>query len=99
MTREVRGATIYYRLHFRRRDSRQVVKYIGGQAAADAVREELARLQAERKTELQLAALCRRAGKMLRQAKAALEPQVTAHGFAYHGQQLRRRRAPKQESC
>ena len=65
---------------------------MGGSERANAVREELMRLQHNRLLGRQLAALSRTARLALSAAKQAIEPILEARGYHFHGHVIRQRR-------
>jgi hypothetical protein len=88
-----RGKHTYFKLRFRRA-GRQVVRYLGRDAArVAAIRAELRRLQAGTRRRRELAALSKRCAKFLRATKVVLEPMLNEHGFFYHGQAIRKSRS------
>jgi hypothetical protein len=90
---EHRGERTVYKLRYRVH-RRQVVRCLSNTAAAAAVEEELARLQASRQCELQLSRGCKRANRLIRESKRVLSPVVEAAGMKFHGLRLRRPRKP-----
>ncbi|MBC8875702.1 MAG: hypothetical protein H8E44_40260 [Planctomycetes bacterium] len=92
VTAERRGNRTCFKLRFRR-GRQQIVRYIGSNPdKAEAVQRELDHLQEERKTELELSRLTKKAKKILRESKRVLVPLLAKEGFAFHGRQIRRRR-------
>ena len=88
---ENRGSLEYFKLRFRR-ECQQVVRYIADAAQAEAIRTELARLQADRRLELEMGRLTKTARRMLRDSKNQLESIVKTEGWKFHGLALRRSR-------
>jgi len=87
-----RSGDCYYKLRFRR-GSRQIVIGLGKDLSlADAIRRDLAQLQAERQMEREQRRLVRAARGLLRCAKDRLESALQAAGYHYHGREIRRRR-------
>ena len=87
-----------YKLRFRVA-GRQRVKYVGTDPlVADAVREELQRLQKSKHTQRNLQALIGQANRLLRESKSELLTDAKQAGYHFHGQSLRRPRRPASTS-
>jgi hypothetical protein len=91
VTAEKRGPRTYHKLRFRR-GSEQKVRYIGGAERAAAIKKELEVLQREVAKQRKLKELVKAASRMLRDAKAELEPLLASRGYAFHGLSIRRPR-------
>ena len=95
VTAELRGQTCtVYKMRFRIA-GRQRVLYLGTDPlVADAVREELQRLQKSRHTRRNMQALIRQANRLLRDSKSELLADAKQEGYRFHGLALRRPRRP-----
>jgi hypothetical protein len=91
VTREQCRALEVFKLRFRRQ-RQQVVRYIGDRERARIIRDELDRLQFERRLQLELGRIAKQAAQMLRKGKRCLEPIMMTSGFRFHGHALRRTR-------
>ena len=86
----------YYKLRFRMR-GRQVVRYLGrNPAVAEQVRQEVSALQAGRRRAKELKRATREAWSTLRRVKRDLQVPMAAAGYAFHGLNLRKKRAVPQ---
>ena len=84
------GRGPYFKLRFRTR-GRQRVVYLGRDAhLAQAIRCELARSQAHRRIDHELAQVTAEAHDALRKSKKQLEKDLDCHGFRFHGYAIRR---------
>jgi hypothetical protein len=90
---EKRGSKTIFRLRYRI-DGRQHVRYVSPRDAA-ALEAELGLLQRQVRARRCLASLAARARQMLRRRKSTLAPLIEAHGYHFHGQQIRRARNAK----
>jgi hypothetical protein len=88
---EQRGDRTVYKLRFRVQ-RRQIVCCLPNAAAAAAVEEELARLQAVRQCVLEISRGCKSANRLIRESKRGLSPVIEAAGLKFHGLRLRRPR-------
>lgn len=94
MAVELRGERRRFKLRFRR-NGQQRVRYLGvDERVAELVRRQLAELQKRRRNARLLRAAVRAARRALRESKRALEPELIARGYRYHGYAIRRRRRP-----
>jgi hypothetical protein len=96
VSKETRGQRAYHKLRFRRACGRQAVRYLGSDFAfAEAVREELAMLQANVLVLRRLSALSKKSRIAVRSAKRHLGPLFEARGWKFHGSVIRRTRIPR----
>lgn len=92
ISREQRSPeNIVFKLRFRL-NGRQRVKYVGDAAAAEALRQELRKLQHPHVLLKNLRAVSRAARKICRQEKLRLVPLVEQLGLKFHGRAVRRPR-------
>jgi hypothetical protein len=93
---EMRANTTVFKLRFRRAGGRQVVRSIGASAErAAVVVAELARLQASRNSDRELAMIENLVREQCRRAKQSIEPFVLANNWKFHGRTVRRPRLRK----
>jgi hypothetical protein len=84
---------LIYKLRFRDASRRQRVLYVGGDARlAGALEQLLGERQAQRRVKAELRRAMAAALAAQRQARAALAPQLAAHGYRFHGFHVRRTR-------
>ena len=91
--RERRGRKTIFRLRYRVH-GRQCVRYVSPRDAA-ALEAELTSLQRRVRARRRLTGLAALARQLLRQRKSTLAPLLEAHGYHYHGHQIRRFRNAK----
>ncbi len=84
---------VIYKLRLRDAERRQRVLYIGSDARlAGALEQLLEERQAQRRVKAELRRAMAAALEAQRQARAALAPQLAAHGYRFHGFHVRRTR-------
>jgi hypothetical protein len=83
------GATCF-KLRFREKCGRQRVVYIGTDpVAAAAIRNELTRLQTERRLKKESREAVREAKQILKRRMKALADHLAKRGFVFHGREIR----------